>query len=178
MEKLEDGKVNKDVYDAEKANFKEDLDEAKKIALAAKTKAASPHLHCNKAEKVDTMEKTLAGWGKIRLGVVISLILVVASAVAGVVRTQSSVEAMDKTVAEIQKERAEKEKAATKETADREDRLAEQRAIVTAAVKAAFAEARTVEADIRPDRDRGRDRGRRGRTRAGSGRASGAADSP
>jgi len=148
--RLEKSKVEQGVYDVEKRNFREDLIEAKTIALAANRKSGEPHMHCPKAEKVEAMEKTLSGLGKIKFPVIISLLLVVASAVAGVVRTQSSVEAMDKTVQEMKVEREKKDEEVRKEKLNRRDRMAEQRIMMTEAVKAAFAEAQPTKADIQP----------------------------
>jgi len=157
LDRLEDCKVNCDVYRVDKINFKEDLAETKAIALAANKKAGEPHKHCNKAEKVVEMERTLAGWGRLKLAVVISLFIVVATAVAGIVRTQSSVEAMDSTVQELKSEREKTERKARQEESRRQEILVEQQAIVTAAVKAAFKEAQEVQVDIQPDRGRRRD---------------------
>lgn len=80
MERTLDRKADKDWVEAKLEssktsvdNVKEELDETKKIALAARKKAAMPH-DCNQKEIIEKTAATVEGWAKWWRGILISVI--------------------------------------------------------------------------------------------------------
>lgn len=94
-------KANKEWVESELKALGKDEIETRKIALSGKKKAEMPH-ECSQEETIDEIMKTINGWKTVKLGAVISFIVLIAAGLAQFFALKAKADENGKAVTQIQ----------------------------------------------------------------------------
>lgn len=97
LDRLNKEKASKEATDVRLKGIEDEVDETKKIALAAKKEAATPH-ECHQEKRMETIEESTGGWDRLFKGMVITVIsavVVVGSLMALLYYTKADVSDVD-----------------------------------------------------------------------------------
>ena len=95
-----DRKANQDWVQAKFDALDKQESDTRKIALSGKKKAEAPHA-CSQEDTIEEMMKTINGWRTVKLGVGISLVVVIAAVLAQFFAFKSQAEGTERMVVEV-----------------------------------------------------------------------------
>lgn len=83
--------------------LKEDITEIKKIALSAKKRAMEPH-GCNQEQAIKDIKKTMNGWKNIKIGAVISVVVLSSAVIAQFFALKNGVQNNQTAITDVQED--------------------------------------------------------------------------